>query len=76
MNHKYLFQCDADIVPTRLWVRDPINGHRILQENSRDKLFNWCAENCTGDYWVGMGYMDFELEEDFVLAVLTYGSGR
>jgi hypothetical protein len=56
----------------RLWVKDPIDGERTLRDSSRDILFNWCDENCQGRFWVGMGFMDFELDDDYVLAIMHH----
>ena len=70
---KYLLPDDPSYpAKKRLWVRDPIDGGRILRDSSREMLFGWCDEHCQGRFWVGMGFMDFELDEDYVLAVMHH----
>jgi hypothetical protein len=55
-----------------LWLRDPISNRRILSDETRKVLSEWCDKNCQGRYRVGMCYVDFELDSDFCLAVLHY----
>jgi hypothetical protein len=50
-----------------VWVRDPIDGGRVLRDASRDQMFEWCEANCTGRYWIGMGFGRFELADDALL---------
>lgn len=58
---------------TRVWVRDPVDGGKVLRDESRDQLFLWCADNCQGRFWIGMGFGKFELEEDALLFNLRWG---
>jgi hypothetical protein len=54
-------------IGTQIFVRDPIDGGKVLREESRNKLFEWCETNCHGRYWVGMGFVRLELDEDVIL---------
>lgn len=56
----------------RIRMRDPIDGGRILRDKSREELFEWCGENCSGAYWVGMGFAEFEREQDATLFRLVW----
>jgi hypothetical protein len=56
----------------RIYVRDPVDRGVILRDNSRDELFAWCRTNCQGRFWVGMGFGQFELEEDAMLFALRW----
>lgn len=57
---------------TQIFIRDPIDNGKVLREESRAKLFEWCELNCHGRYWVGMGFVRFELDEDVVLFKLIW----
>ena len=50
-----------------VWLDDPIDGGRILRDESRDMLFDWCRDHCRGRFWVGMGFGRFEYEDDALL---------
>lgn len=56
----------------RIYVRDPTDRGRVLRESNRDILFAWCRENCRGRFWIGMGFGQFELEEDAVAFSLRW----
>lgn len=58
-------------IGTQIFVRDPIDNGKVLREESRAKLFEWCELNCHGRYWVGMGFVRFELDEDVMLFKLS-----
>lgn len=58
--------------PIRIQIVDPLDGGRILRNDSRDMLFDWCLGNCRGGYWVGMGFGLFELEDDALLFRLRW----
>lgn len=62
-----------DHAPEHHYIRDPVDGGRILSSESRAMLFDWCEENCQGKYWIGMGFGQFELAADAVLFRLTWG---
>ena len=57
----------------QVYVNDPVDGHKVFRNLSRDMLFDWCEENCTGRYWVGMGFGKFELQDDATLFKLRWG---
>lgn len=59
-------------VGNKVVVRDPIDNSHVFSDSTRDMLFNWCDENCTGRYWVGMGFGMFELQEDATLFKLRW----
>jgi hypothetical protein len=59
-------------VGTRVYIRDPIDRGSVLRNDSRDAIFEWCEENCQGKYWVGMGFGQFELEDDVTLFKLRW----
>jgi hypothetical protein len=74
VNNKFLYPDDPNYPASkRLWINDPIDGGKILRNSSRARLFEWCDNNCVGRYWVGMGFIDFECADDFVLAAMIYG---
>lgn len=56
----------------RIYIRDPVDGGSILRNGSREELFEWCGENCLGAYWIGMGFGEFELEQDAMLFRMTW----
>jgi hypothetical protein len=56
----------------RVYIRDPIDHSRVLRNDTRTMLFNWCNDNCKGKYWVGMGFGMFELENDATLFKLRW----
>ncbi len=56
----------------RIYINDPIDNGKTLRDSSRDMFFNWCEEHCIGKYWVGMGFCEFELEDDVTLFKLTW----
>jgi hypothetical protein len=51
----------------RVWVKDPIDGGSVLREASRNDMFEWCEHSCRGRYWIGIGFGDFEHEDDATL---------
>lgn len=57
---------------TQIFIRDPIDNGKVLREESRARLFDWCELNCHGRYWVGMGFVRLELDEDVVLFKLMW----
>lgn len=57
---------------TRVSIRDPIDGGYILRDSSREELFEWCRSNCSGAYWVGMGFVEMEMEQDVILFRLAW----
>jgi hypothetical protein len=75
MHNRYLYPDDPEYPANRrLWLRDPIDGARVLRNVSRDRFETWCNENCQGKYWVGMGFIDFELINDYYFAILSLES--
>jgi hypothetical protein len=73
MVNRFLYPDDPNYPSRkRLWIKDPVDGGLILRDSSREMLFKWCEEHCQSRYWVGMGFIDFESENDFVLAVLCH----
>ena len=56
----------------RVYVRDPIDQGKVFRNKTRDMFFDWCNENCTGRYWVGMGFGMFELQDDATLFKLRW----
>lgn len=62
----------VDFEPIRVYIRDPIDKGIILRSNTRDELFLWCRQNCRGRYWIGMGFGQFELEDDAILFSLCW----
>jgi hypothetical protein len=72
MINRHLYPDDPNYPASkRLWVKDPVDGGKVLKNSSRDILFEWCDKNCSGRYWVGMGFIDFELVSDYTLAILS-----
>ena len=65
----YLWQQDAK----RYYIRDPIDGGRILRNESRRQLQNWCEQHCEDAYWIGMGFGQFKSEKDAALFLLRWG---
>ena len=59
-------------VGTRIFVRDPTDNGKVLRDENRAKLFEWCENNCHGRYWVGMGFVRLELDEDVLLFKLSW----
>lgn len=59
-------------IGTQIFITDPIDGNKVLREESRAKLYEWCEANCHGRYWVGMGFVRFELDEDVLLFKLIW----
>jgi surfactin synthase thioesterase subunit len=57
----------------RHYVRDLIDGGHVLRNESRDRLWKWCEQNCKGRYWIGMGFGTFELDEDAILFNMVWG---
>jgi len=55
------------------YIKDPVDGGKILRNDSRDMLFDWCETHCQGKFWIGMGFGQFELESDAALFLLTWG---
>jgi len=75
MHNRYLYPDDPEYPASRrLWLRDPIDGARVLRNISRDMFETWCNEHCQGKYWVGMGFIDFELINDYYFAILSLES--
>jgi len=65
---KYLWHDGAK----RYYIKDPVDGGRVLRNDSRDKIFAWCKQHCNGDYWIGMGFGMFELDSDAALFLLRW----
>ncbi len=57
----------------RYYIKDPIDGGRVLRNDSRDKIFAWCKQHCKDDYWIGMGFGQFKSEKDAALFLLRWG---
>lgn len=70
--HLRLIATDWHSTGIRVKVRDPVDNCSVLRNSSRDLLFEWCAQNCRGKFWIGMGFGKFELDEDAVLFKLTW----
>ncbi len=51
----------------RVWTRDHVDGGQVLTYRFWMDLAEWCEHNCQGRYWVGMGLVDFEHEDDALL---------
>lgn len=60
----------------RVYITDPTDGGVILRGKNRDMIYSWCKENCQGAFWVGMGFGDFESENDAVLFRLTWNERK
>lgn len=58
--------------PIRIYVCDPTDRGRILRDANRELLFDWCRDNCQGRFWVGMGFGQFDLEEDAAMFALRW----
>ena len=56
----------------QLFVKDPTDGGNILRDENRNMFFEWCEHHCKGRYWVGMGFVRLELDEDVTLFRLTW----
>jgi hypothetical protein len=56
----------------QVFIRDPIDNGRVMRDDTRNTVFEWCFENCNGKFWVGMGFGRFELEEDATLFKLRW----
>jgi hypothetical protein len=70
---RYLLPDDPNYpAKRRLWIRDPVDGGKILREETKDVLFDWCDNHCVGRFRVGMGFIDFELDEDYVMATMVH----
>ncbi len=67
---EYLWHKDA---AKRYYIKDPIDGGRILRNESRDKIFEWCEKHCEDRYWIGMGFGMFKSEKDAALFLLRWG---
>lgn len=65
---KYAWMPSAE----RHYIRDPVDGGRILRNESRDIIWTWCEEHCKGAFWVGMGWGSFELERDALMFLLRW----
>lgn len=61
-----------DDVGIMVWLDDPVDGGKVLRDESRDMLFDWCEESCRGRFWVGMGFGRFEFEDDALLFKLRW----
>jgi hypothetical protein len=61
---------DFDVI--KIYIRDPVDNGTILRNNSRDMLFLWCKENCQGRFWIGMGFGQFEFNEDSIIFKLRW----
>jgi hypothetical protein len=57
----------------KVQVVDPIDGGPVLRNDSRDHMFDWCADNCRGKFWIGMGFGRFELQKDAVAFSMRWG---
>lgn len=70
---RYLLPDDPDYpAKRRLWLCDPTDGEIFLNDEYRDFLFDWCDSHCAGRFWVGVAFMDFELDEDYVMAAMVH----
>ena len=43
-----------------------------FKDEYKAELKQWCEENCEGLYAIGRNYLEFQLDNDYVLAKLTY----
>ena len=59
-------------IGTQIFVKDPKDNSKVLCEESRAEFFAWCETNCVGRYWVGMGFVRLELDEDLLLFKLSW----
>lgn len=57
----------------RHYVRDPVDNGRVLRDQTRNAMFEWCKQNCKGRYWIGMGFGQFEDPDDVLLFKLRWG---
>lgn len=72
MNTPLHRQIDWLKTSTKVKVKDPVDGLGILRDSSRELMFAWCDNNCKGEFWIGMGFGKFELEQDAILFRLTW----
>ena len=56
----------------RHYIRDPVDGGKVLRNESRDTIWAWCEEYCKGEFWIGMGWGSFKLERDAVMFLLRW----
>ena len=65
----YLWQQDAK----RYYIKDPVDGGRVLRNDSRHEIHEWCKQHCKDRYWIGMGFGQFKSEKDAALFLLRWG---
>lgn len=56
----------------KVFAYDSVDNMTVFRNSNRLTLEDWCKENCKGQYWIGMGFGKFELEEDATLFRLTW----
>lgn len=59
-----------NVASYKIWLTG--DHTKLLDSSCRDSIRDWCNKNCQGCYFVGINFITFELEEDFVLASLYY----
>ena len=64
----YLWHWDAK----RYYIKDPIDGGRVLRNDSRDRIWGWCEKHCEDAYWIGLGFGMFKSEKDAALFLLRW----
>lgn len=57
---------------TKIFLKDPTDGRSVFRDVNRNMFFEWCEHHCKGRYWVGMGFVQLELEEDIMLFKLSW----
>ena len=76
MHNRYLMPDDPEYPAIRrLYVQNIPDDVSVLRPKSREVLERWCLENCQGKYAVGLGFIDFELINDYILALLAIENG-
>lgn len=66
---RLMFNVDAG---TKIFPKDPTDGNSVFRDVNRNMFFEWCEHHCKGRYWVGMGFVQLELEEDIMLFKLSW----
>lgn len=65
---QYLWHQDAK----RYYIKDPVDGGRILRNDSRVEIMRWCNQHCKDRYWIGMGFGQFKSEKDAALFLMRW----
>ena len=56
----------------RYYIRDPVDGGKVLRNESREIIWKWCELHCKGKFWIGMGFGTFDLKSDAMLFLLRW----